>query len=133
MVTYTVATKRSYLRTTYASLGALTLLQALTAKLTVAANTLESGQLVRSTSSSDVSVEFAEPGKGSASAGEMLEMWESLLSDYDYAVILLNGDGITSPSDLQIYNKMLGSVLVATTRYYGDFTQFRREATTRMS
>lgn len=132
-MTYTVATKRSYLRTTYASLGALTLLQALTAKLTVAANTLESGQLVRSTSSSDVSVEFAEPGKGSASAGEMLEMWESLLSDYDYAVILLNGDGITSPSDLQIYNKMLGSVLVATTRYYGDFTQFRREATTRMS
>ena len=133
MVTYTVATKRSYLRTTYASLGALTLLQALTAKLTVAANTLESGQLVRSTSSSDVSVEFAEPGKGSASAGEMLEMWESLLSDYDYAVVLLNGDGITSPSDLQIYNKMLGSVLVATTRYYGDFTQFRRESTTRMS
>ncbi len=132
-MTYTVATKRSYLRTTYASLGALTLLQALTAKLTVAANTLESGQLVRSTSSSDVSVEFAEPGKGSASAGEMLEMWESLLSDYDYAVVLLNGDGITSPSDLQIYNKMLGSVLVATTRYYGDFTQFRREATTRMS
>jgi len=133
VVTYTVATKRSYLRTTYASLGALTLLQALTAKLTVAANTLESGQLVRSTSSSDVSVEFAEPGKGSASAGEMLEMWESLLSDYDYAVVLLNGDGITSPTDLQIYNKMLGSVLVATTRYYGDFTQFRREATTRMS
>ena len=132
-MTYTVATKRSYLRTTYASLGALTLLQALTAKHTVAANTLESGQLVRSTSSSDVSVEFAEPGKGSASAGEMLEMWESLLSDYDYAVVLLNGDGITSPSDLQIYNKMLGSVLVATTRYYGDFTQFRREATTRMS
>jgi len=111
----------------------LTLLQALTAKLTAAANTLESGQLVRSTSSSDVSVEFAEPGKGSASAGEMLEMWESLLSDYDYAVVLLNGDGITSPTDLQIYNKMLGSVLVATTRYYGDFTQFRREATTRMS
>ncbi len=133
MVTYTVATKRSYLRTTYASLGALTLLQALTAKLTVAANTLESGQLVRSTSSSDVSVEFAEPGKGSASAGEMLEMWESLLSDYDFAVTLLAGDGISSPSDLQIYNKMLGSVLVATTRYYGDFTQFRREATTRMS
>lgn len=133
MVTYTVATKRSYLRTTYASLGALTLLQALTAKLTVSANTLESGQLVRSTSSSDVSVEFAEPGKGSASAGEMLEMWESLLSDYDYAVTLLDGDGISTPTDLQIYNKMLGSVLVATTRYYGDFTQFRREATTRMS
>jgi hypothetical protein len=121
VLTYTVATKRSYLRTTYASKAALTLLEALTAKLTVAANAIESGQVVRSTSSSDVSVEFAEPGKGSASAGEMLEM------------TLLAGDGITSPSDLQIYNKMLGTILVAVTRYYGDFTQFRREATTRMS
>jgi hypothetical protein len=63
----------------------------------------------------------------------MLEMWESLLSDYDLAVTLLAGDGITSPSDLQIYNKMLGTILVAVTRYYGDFTQFRREPTTRMS
>jgi hypothetical protein len=63
----------------------------------------------------------------------MLEMWESLLSDYDLAVTLLAGDGITTPSDLQIYNKMLGTILVAVTRYYGDFTQFRREATTRMS
>ena len=121
------------MRTTYASKAALTLLEALTEKLTVAANAIESGQVVRSTSSSDVSVEFAEPGKGSASAGEMLEMWESLLSDYDLAVTLLAGDGITNPSDLQIYNKMLGTILVAVTRYYGDFTQFRREATTRMS
>lgn len=133
MVTYTVATKRSYLRTTYASKGALSLLDALTAKLTVSAIALESGNLVRQTSSSDVSVEFAEPGKGSASPGEMLEMWESLLSDYDYAVTLLSGDGITSPTDAQIYAKMLGSVLIATTRYYGDFTQYRREATVRMS
>ncbi len=133
MVTYTVATKRSYLRTTYASKGALSLLDALTAKLAVSANALESGNLVRQTSSSDVSVEFAEPGKGSASPGEMLEMWESLLSDYDYAVTLLSGDGITSPTDAQIYAKMLGSVLIATTRYYGDFTQYRREATVRMS
>lgn len=133
MVTYTVATKRSYLRTTYASKGALSLLDALTAKLTVSANALESGNLVRQTSSSDVSVEFAEPGKGSASPGEMLEMWESLLSDYDYAVTLLSGDGITSPTDAQIYAKMLGSVLIATTRYYGDFTKYRREATVRMS
>jgi hypothetical protein len=121
------------LRTTYASKGALSLLDALTAKLTVSANALESGNLVRQTSSSDVSVEFAEPGKGSASPGEMLEMWESLLSDYDYAVTLLSGDGITSPTDAQIYAKMLGSVLIATTRYYGDFTQYRREATVRMS
>jgi len=131
--TYTVATKRAYLRTTYASRGSLTLLEALTAKLTVSANSQESGQIVRQTSSSDVSVEFAEPGKGTAAPIEMLEMWESLLGDYDYAVTLLSGDGITSPTDLQIYNKMLGAILIATTRYYGDFTQFRREPTTRMS
>jgi hypothetical protein len=131
--TYTVATKRAYLRTTYASRGSLTLLEALTAKLTVSANSQESGQIVRQTSSSDVSVEFAEPGKGTAAPLEMLEMWESLLGDYDYAVTLLSGDGITSPTDLQIYNKMLGAILIATTRYYGDFTQFRREPTTRMS
>ena len=133
MFTYTVATKRAYLRTTYASRGLLTLLEALTAKLTVSANSQESGQIVRQTSSSDVSVEFAEPGKGTAAPIEMLEMWESLLGDYDYAVTLLSGDGITSPTDLQIYNKMLGAILIATTRYYGDFTQFRREPTTRMS
>jgi hypothetical protein len=131
--TYTVATKRAYLRTTYASKGALTLLEALTAKLTVSANSQESGQIVRQTSSSDVSVEFAEPGKGTAAPMEMLEMWESLLGDYDYAVTLLAGDGVTSPTDLQIYNKMLGAILIATTRYFGDFTQFRREPTTRMS
>ena len=133
MFTYTVATKRAYLRTTYASRGSLTLLEALTAKLTVSANSQESGQIVRQTSSSDVSVEFAEHGKGTAAPLEMLEMWESLLGDYDYAVTLLSGDGITSPTDLQIYNKMLGAILIATTRYYGDFTQFRREPTTRMS
>jgi len=131
--TYTVATKRAYLRTTYASRGSLTLLEALVAKLTVSANSQESGQIVRQTSSSDVSVEFAEPGKGTAAPLEMLEMWESLLGDYDYAVTLLSGDGITSPTDLQIYNKMLGAILIATTRYYGDFTQFRREPTVRMS
>ena len=133
MFTYTVATKRSYLRTTYASKAALTLLEALTAKLTVSADSMESGNVVRSTSSSDVSVEFAEPGKGTAAPIEMLEMWESLLTDYDYAVTLLAGDAIPSPTDLQIYNKMLSTVLVSTTRYYADFTQFRREATTRMS
>lgn len=125
--------KRSYLRTTYASKADLSLLDALTAKLTVAASSIESGNIVRSTSSSDVSVEFAEPGKGTAAPIDMLEMWESLLSDYDLAVTLLAGDGIANPSDLQIYNKMLGTILVAVTRYYGDFTQFRREATTRMS
>jgi len=121
------------LRTTYASKAALTLLEALTAKLTISADSMESGNVVRSTSSSDVSVEFAEPGKGTAAPIEMLEMWESLLTDYDYAVTLLAGDAIPSPTDLQIYNKMLAAVLVSTTRYYADFTQFRREATTRMS
>jgi len=131
--TYTVATKRSYLRVTYANRGALTLLEALTAKLSSIAGTLESGNLVRTTSSAEVSVEFAEPGKGSASPGDMLEMWESLLGDYDYAVTLLAGDGITSPTDAQIYNKMLIYVLTSTNRYFGDFTQMRREATTRMT
>jgi len=121
------------LRTTYASKAALTLLEALTAKLTVSADSMESGNVVRSTSSSDVSVEFTEPGKGTAAPIEMLEMWESLLTDYDYAVTLLAGDAIPTPTDLQIYNKMLSAVLVSTTRYYADFTQFRREATTRMS
>lgn len=133
MLTYTVAIKRAYLRTTYASKGSQTLLAALTAKLTVAANTIESGNLVRQTSSSDVSVEFAEPGKGAVSPGDMIEMWESLLSDYDYAVQLLTQSGISSPTDTQIYEKMLGAVLTSTSRYYGDFTQFRREPTTRMT
>lgn len=133
MFTYTVATKRAYLRTTYAGRGSLTLLEALTAKLSVSAASQESGQIVRQTSSSDVSVEFAEPGKGTAAPIEMLEMWESLLGDYDYALTLLSGDGITSPTDEQVYNKMLGSILISTTRYYGDFTQFRREPTVRMS
>lgn len=109
------------------------MLEALTAKLSVSAASQESGQIVRQTSSSDVSVEFAEPGKGTAAPIEMLEMWESLLGDYDYALTLLSGDGITSPTDEQVYNKMLGSILISTTRYYGDFTQFRREPTVRMS
>jgi len=133
VLTYTVAIKRAYLRTTYAALGSQSLLAALTAKLTVAANAIESGNLVRQTSSSDVSVEFTEPGKGAVSPAEMIEMWESLLSDYDLAVQLLSQSGISSPTDAQIYDKMLGAVLITTARYYGDFTQFRREATTRMT
>ncbi len=133
MVTYTVSTKRSYLRTTYAGKASLTLLAALLVKLTAAASSIETGNVVSQTSSADVSVTFSKPGEGAPSSVEMLEMWESLLSDYDYAVTLLAGDGIASPTDLQIYNKMLTAVLVSTTRYYGDFTQFRREATTRMS
>lgn len=133
MVTYTVSIKRSYLRTTYAGRASLSLLAALLAKLTTAAGSIETGNVVSQTSSADVSVTFSKPGEGAPSPSEMLEMWESLLSDYDYAVTLLAGDGISSPTDEEIYNKMLGSILVSTTRYYGDFTQFRREPTTRMS
>jgi len=107
-------------------------LAALAAKSISAATVIESGQVVRSTSSSDVSVEFAEPGKGAPTPSEMVEMWESLLDDYDLAVELLSQDGIISPTDAQIYAKMLAVVLVAVTSYGGDFSNFRREATYRM-
>lgn len=130
--TFTVAIKRSYLRSVYATLGGVTLLAALAAKSISAATVIESGQVVRSTSSSDVSVEFAEPGKGAPTPSEMVEMWESLLDDYDLAVDLLSQDGITSPTDTQIYNKMVAVVLIAVTSYGGDFSNFRREATYRM-
>ena len=130
--TFTVAIKRAYLRSVYATLGSVTLLAALAAKSIAAATVIESGQVVRSTSSSDVSVEFAEPGKGAPTPSEMVEMWESLLDDYDLAVDLLSQDGITSPTDTQIYNKMVAVVLIAVTSYGGDFSNFRREATYRM-
>ena len=86
MFTFTVAIKRAYLRSVYATLGGVTLLAALAAKSIAAATVIESGQVVRSTSSSDVSVEFAEPGKGAPTPSEMVEMWESLVDDYDLAV-----------------------------------------------
>ena len=130
--TFTVAIKRAYLRSVYATLGSVTLLAALAAKSISAATVIESGQVVRSTSSSDVSVEFAEPGKGAPTPSEMVEMWESLLNDYDLAVYYLNQDGIASPTDTQIYNKMVAVVLVAATTFGGDFSNFRREATYRM-
>ena len=129
--TFTVAIKRSYLRSVYATLGGVTLLAALAAKSISAATVIESGQVVRSTSSSDVSVEFAEPGKGAPTPSEMVEMWESLLDDYDLAVYYLNQDGIASPTDTQIYNKMVAVVLVAATTFGGDFSNFRREASYR--
>ncbi len=127
MITFTVAIKRAYLRSVYSTLGGTTLLAALTAKVIAAATTIESGQVVRSTSSSDVSVEFAEPGKGAPTPSEMVEMWELLISDYDFAVELLNTSGIASPTDAQIFDKMMGVVLVAVTSYNGDFSQLRRE------
>ena len=108
--TFTVAIKRAYLRSVYSALGGATLLAALTAKVIAAASTIESGQVVRSTSSSDVSVEFAEPGKGAPTPSEMVEMWESLIGDYDLAVELLNQDGISSPTDAQIFAKLMAEV-----------------------
>ena len=57
----------------------------------------------------------------------MVEMWESLLNDYDLAVNFLLQEGITSPTDTQIYSKMMSTVLIAVTSYGGDFSQFRRE------
>lgn len=129
--TYTVAIKRAYLRSVYSALGGATLLAALTAKVIAAASAIESGQVVRSTSSSDVSVEFAEPGKGAPTPSEMVEMWESLISDYELAVYFLNQDGISSPTDAQIFAKLMAEVLVAVTSYGGDFSNFRREGTIR--
>lgn len=127
MFTFTVAIKRAYLRSVYSALGGATLLAALTSKVIAAASVIESGQVVRSTSSSDVSVEFAEPGKGAPTPSEMVEMWECLIADYEYAVELLSISGVASPTDTQIYNKMLAAVLIATTSYTGDFSQLRRE------
>jgi hypothetical protein len=129
--TFTVAIKRAYLRSVYSTLGGVTLLAALAAKSIAAATVIESGQVVRSTSSSDVSVEFAEPGKGAPTPSEMVEMWESLVDDYDLAVDYLEQDGITSPTDAQIYTKMVTVVLVAATSFGGDFSNFRREASYR--
>ncbi len=132
MFTFTVAIKRAYLRSVYATLGGVTLLAALAAKSIAAATVIESGQVVRSTSSSDVSVEFAEPGKGAPTPSEMVEMWESLVDDYDLAVYYLEQDGNLTPTDAQIYTKMVGVVLVAATSFGGDFSNFRREASYRM-
>jgi hypothetical protein len=132
MFTFTVAIKRSYLRAVYSTLGGVTLLAALSAKSVAASSVIESGQVVRSTSSSDVSVEFAEPGKGAPTPSEMVEMWESLLNDYDLAVYYLNQEGVASPTDAQIYTKLMAVVLVAVTSYGGDFSNFRREASYRV-
>ena len=131
MFTFTVAIKRAYLRSVYSALGGATLLAALTSKVIAAASVIESGQVVRSTSSSDVSVEFAEPGKGAPTPSEMVEMWESLIADYELAVYLLGQDGIAAPTDTQIFNKIMAVVLVAVTSYGGDFSNFRREGAIR--
>lgn len=128
MIAFTVAIKRAFLRSVYASLTGTTLLAALTEKVIDASTSIATGQVVRSTSSTDLSVEFAEPGKGAPTPSEMVEMWESLLNDYDLAVSFLVQEGVASPTDTQIYNKMMSTVLIAVTSYSGDFSQFRREA-----
>ena len=61
----------------------------------------------------------------------MVEMWESLIADYELAVYLLDQDGYPTPTDTQIFNKILAVVLVATTSYGGDFSNFRREGVIR--
>jgi hypothetical protein len=131
MFNFTVAMKKSYLRAVYSTLGGMTLLAALTAKSIASSAAIESGQIIRSTSSSDVSVEFAEPGKGSSTPQQMVELWESMLSDYDLAVYFLSQDGILNPTDDDIYNKMMNVILKAVTKYGGDFSNFRREGTIR--
>ena len=131
MYTVTVALKRSYLRSVYSTLGGVTLLAALSAKSIAASGSIEGGQIVRSTSSSDVSVEFAEPGKGALGPQAMVELWESLLNDYDLAVYLLNQNGVASPTDAQIYSKLMSEILISVSSYGGDFSQMRREMTAR--
>ena len=59
-------------------------------------------------------------------------MWESLVDDYDLAVYYLEQDGNLTPTDAQIYNKMVAVVLIAATGFGGDFSNFRREASYRM-
>jgi hypothetical protein len=61
----------------------------------------------------------------------MVEMWESLVDDYDLAVYYLEQDGNLTPTDAQIYTKMVTVVLVAATSFGGDFSNFRREASYR--
>jgi hypothetical protein len=61
----------------------------------------------------------------------MVEMWESLIADYELAVYLLGQDGIAAPTDTQVFNKMMAVVLVAVTSYGGDFSNFRREGAIR--
>ena len=59
-------------------------------------------------------------------------MWESLLDDYDLAVDYLEQDAILTPTDAQIYAKMLAVVLIAANSFGGDFSNFRRDASYRM-
>ena len=56
----------------------------------------------------------------------MVELWDALKSDYDYAVTSLQNDGTSSPTDAQIYARMLRD-LVAVRSFVTDFTGIRRQ------
>lgn len=123
---YTVAIKRAFLRVCYAERGEASLSAALDARIIAAANKIVSGQSVSRTSSLDVSVEFSQPGMGAPGTDGVVELWEGLRSDYDYAVTSLANDGNNSPTDAQIYERMLRD-LVAVRSFGYDFTNLRRE------
>lgn len=123
---YTVAIKRAFLRVCYSERGETTLSAAIEARIIAAANKIASGQTVSRTSSLDVSVEFSQPGMGAPGADGMVEMWEELRSDYDFAATSLQNDGTASPTDAQIYARMLRD-LVAVRSFGHDFSNMRRE------
>lgn len=121
---YTTAIKRAFLRVCYSEKGETTLSAALEARIIAAANKIASGQTVSRTASLDVSVEFSAPGLGSPGTDGVVELWEDLRGDYDYAVTSLANDGTSSPTDAQIYARMLRD-LVAVSSFGADFTRLR--------
>ena len=123
---YSTAIKRGFLRVAYSERGEATLADALDARIVAASNAIVTGQTVASTSSLDLTVAFSQPGQGAPGADGMVEIWDSLRSEYDYAVTSLQNDGTASPTDAQIYTRMLRD-LVAVTEYTHDFTAIRRQ------
>jgi hypothetical protein len=123
-VGYTTAIKRAFLRVCYSEKGEVALSSALEARIIAAANRIASGQTVSRTASLDVSVEFSAPGLGSPGTDGVVELWEDLRGDYDYAVTSLQNDGTSSPTDAQIYTRMLRD-LTAVKRYGTDFSGMR--------
>lgn len=121
---YTVAIKRAFLRVCYSEKGETALSAALEARIIAAANKIASGQTVSRTASLDVSVEFSAPGLGAPGADGVVELWEELRGDYDYAVTSLQNDGTSSPTDAQIYARMLRD-LVAVSSFGADFSRLR--------
>lgn len=123
---YSTAIKRGFLRVAYSERGETSLADALDARIVTASNAIVSGQTVASTSSLDLTVAFSQPGQGAPGADGMVEIWDGLRSDYDYAVTSLQNDGTSSPSDAQIYARMLRD-LVAVREFGHDFTNIRRQ------